>query len=67
MPVRHHQEHDLVEPPEPRAPEPLACAVCHKEIPAEGGISREYGDYTLWFCDTHCYANSADQPPPDTK
>ena len=67
MPTRHHQPHDLVEPPEPSAPEPLSCAVCRKEIPSAGAFSREYGDYTLWFCGADCYEKSAEnQEPQDT-
>lgn len=59
MSVKHNQPHDLVIPPEPRAPTPLSCAVCRKEIPPAGGHMREYGDYTLWFCSLACYEQGA--------
>ncbi|HEY9197875.1 MAG TPA: DUF3330 domain-containing protein [Gammaproteobacteria bacterium] len=48
--------HDAsVQPAQPRAPAQIACAVCRREIPPQGGLAREFDDYTLWFCGLDCH------------
>jgi len=51
MPAEHEDRRAT-----PQAPQPVPCAWCKTEIPADEAIQPEGQEYALYFCSPECYA-----------
>jgi hypothetical protein len=57
---------DATQPPQPKPPQRVRCALCRQELPLEAALSVEGEDYVLWFCGSDCLAEwRAAQVPDD--